>query len=127
MNLVEDDVGKKVELRNGDIRTIREWKDGSTFPAGDFPFSWQVCGKYLQATPHPLDIVKFASNQQPREIGGFFFEDDDLDDVEEETDNKHVPHCTVHSWVGTGFPGGDVWCKICDVTYNEYVHGDSGL
>jgi len=33
----------------------------------------------------------------------------------------------VHKWIGSGVPGGSVWCSECNVDYDEKLHGSSGL
>lgn len=112
MNITKQDVGKKVLLKNGDTCTIDGWNENSIYAVSSAPYSWTAQGFYMHnGSEHPLNIVSFWEGESTSHL---------------DPHSLPSPECS-HSWVGSGFSGGNVWCKDCDIDYSESAHGDSGL
>ena len=66
-----------------------------------------------QADPSPLCSV--CNQKKHQEI---------LEEEWELIEDDYVfPSFCTHDWVWSGVPRGSVWCKHCDVTYDEKKHG----
>jgi len=107
VEITADDIGKTVLTRDGDTFTLTGFQWDSRYPIISNYRSWTTAGHYYGSVECPEDIVGFMST---------------------DWNSTSTPYVSCeHEWVGSGFPGGDVWCKLCDTTYNESTHGDSGL
>ena len=107
MNITKDDIGRTVESRNGQKFKILDFNEGSAYPVHSQYHTWTATGKHRisQTEESNFDLMDFYS---------------------ENSMSVNPVHCA-HGWVGTGFAGGDVWCKFCNVNYNESMNGPSNL
>lgn len=130
MNITKSDIGRKVTDRTGQSYTIGVVTNLAR--SATCWSTWNLDGSYISPTiSHEMDLVSFDTSSMtlPNEYTVKYTSPYDNPTSwmpSSEGDSVDPVHCT-HTWVGSGFPGGDVWCKHCDLTYNEQMHGDSGL
>jgi len=116
MKITKQDIGRTVMTRDGQQFTLTGWSDDSVYKINSAPYCWTDEGFYMHSiSEHSLDIVAFLKKDCVSMFSSYYGED-----------SSDYVSCS-HEWVGSGFSGGSVWCKICDLDYNEKLHGDSGL
>ncbi len=141
MNITTNDIGKTITVHDGTKFKITEIRENDKYPVvGDrltpprSRVSWTAEGKYMIGAGQTgtLDVISISQDNStgaiPAAVTGDRAWDEHLSASFQTDGNARssIMPCT-HIWVGTGFAHGAVFCKTCDVSYNELIHGDSGL